>query len=307
MKTQDEIFVYPNPGPGADHACCRIRVFRTPQRGVHVLLTDLGSRNPGASLSNSIETIHMALQGQDEFPFTRVVIQHFVGDHLPGGVDCSVVSFDHAGNPSWKAIAPDAVASLLECDVAELLTAELPEGLTEAADRVRLMPQSLARRRVQRERVRSAQRSPSERRSEIPDHVSLDGWAVAPKVFSSAPAFQSYLNREARLADIDDALSDPQEVLVPTDWAVVVLEGNIGESGPRMCLRLPVCRVYPFWEDLPRHAGRRPGSGITRGILQLQIQNGLAGFPLDDHRFVEGLSLREIVDGVPVYDLSMGS
>ena len=137
MKINDLIHRYPTAVGTRRDGICRVRTFVDNNLQTTALLTDLGRKNTGASVTNSIEFICESLLARGVVPEKCSVIEHYEdGESRSGTFD--LVTFSEAGAPNWRSIKRDAVIERLGCDEAELSvkTAEIPRLLNEI-DRIR--------------------------------------------------------------------------------------------------------------------------------------------------------------------------
>ncbi|MDR3483181.1 MAG: DUF4263 domain-containing protein [Burkholderiaceae bacterium] len=137
MKTDDFIFRFPTCGLTKFDAICRVRLFSDKGNEKAALLTDLGDKNTGASVTNSIEKIRANLIQYGHIKFTSTVIEHYEGrSYFPQSFD--LVSFDSESNPSWKKISVGEAAEILSCDETELNTLiSANEMVVQQIDRIR--------------------------------------------------------------------------------------------------------------------------------------------------------------------------
>lgn len=104
-----------NRFPFGRNCACRIRIWKMDDGSHTVLMTDLGKDSPGASVTNTVETVASEVANRFSIdPETTVWIEHYEhaeGSSLPETFD--LVSFHwkdgRAGQPKWnrKATPPD--------------------------------------------------------------------------------------------------------------------------------------------------------------------------------------------------------
>jgi len=149
----------------------------------------------------------------------------------------------------------------------------------------------------------------------LPISFDFDTWSVYNEIFDTELDFRKRLvsdliemsseSEEPRAAvDIED---DQDDVIFETDKIFIEI---ISEDIYAM---VPIWASHPNDGDYDKKGdkwvlNRKPNQGITRGYLQWQISNVLAGLPLLDHRFPENLTLdKQVIKGKPVYKLFLGS
>lgn len=138
MKISDFAFRFPTCGLTRRDAICRARLFLVPNNKIAVLLTDVGSKNTGSSVTNSVETIYQTLLKRGHITDNAIVIEHY-DDSTCNGATCDLVTFDVDFTPNWKKIAIQEAAKILQCDEKEL-TSKTSENVNfmREVDRIRL-------------------------------------------------------------------------------------------------------------------------------------------------------------------------
>lgn len=113
MKITDTIFRYPSSSIFRNDGLCRVRTFVGKNKDIYVLITDIGDKNPSASVTNSIEYIYDALIERGIIPLQSQIIEHY-----ENSLSFDLVSF--TGSPNWKSLRLETVLDLLNCDEIEL-------------------------------------------------------------------------------------------------------------------------------------------------------------------------------------------
>ena len=116
MKISDFIFRYQAHRESVHDSICRVRVFHTDR--VAALLTDLGERNTGSSVTNSIESLCRHLVEAGHVPANARFIEHYETTHMSEAAFAIVTESD--GLPRWTRISADTAATMLGCPLAEL-------------------------------------------------------------------------------------------------------------------------------------------------------------------------------------------
>jgi hypothetical protein len=134
MKINDLVFQYPGfNGPGI----CRLRTFATASAGLVILLTDLGAKSTGPSITNSIEKIAQVLVSQGYAAGSFMLIEHYEGDRYKQAL-FQQVHLPERGPTSWQSMPAEEVQALVGCDAAELMDCSLWNmRLAGEIDRVR--------------------------------------------------------------------------------------------------------------------------------------------------------------------------
>lgn len=116
MKINDLIFQYPGfTTPGI----CRLRTFATSNGSLVILLTDLGSKNTGTSITNAIEKIAQTLDLRGYITGQCTLIEHYERED---GEQASFhqVHLPEEGPTSWQSLSEGQVQELVDCDALEL-------------------------------------------------------------------------------------------------------------------------------------------------------------------------------------------
>lgn len=113
MKISDFIYRYSSHRGQIHDSLCRVRLFFSPSQGKSALLTDLGDKNPGASVTNSIESLQRSLIESGHIESNTRLVEHYEeGSYRHGTYD--FVTFRN-GNPDWQsttvAIAADTIGA----------------------------------------------------------------------------------------------------------------------------------------------------------------------------------------------------
>lgn len=119
MKISDLIFLFP-PLSGCRHqGLCRVRLFVSP-RGAVAVLTDLGDKNTGVSVTNAVELIRETLVARGIIGSEAILIEHYEPEGFrPATFD--VVTISRNGYAEWDPITLEEASSLAGCDAAELM------------------------------------------------------------------------------------------------------------------------------------------------------------------------------------------
>lgn len=119
IKISDLIFQSPARHGSRTDSLCRVRTFVSPGQEVVALLTDLGDRNPGSSVTNSVEFIRRALIARGVIDTTAKIVEHYESNDFRRAT-FDVVSFSEKDLPNWHSISIQAASDLIGCAVAEL-------------------------------------------------------------------------------------------------------------------------------------------------------------------------------------------
>lgn len=134
MKISDFIFSYKSC---RRVSICRVRIFVPTANRVIVVLTDLGSKNIGASITNSLESLVSALLAKGYVDDKAKFIEHYESS-LGGMPSFDLVSFDGANDPSWETLSLESVIELLECNKDEFELSSLEnKRLFDEVERIR--------------------------------------------------------------------------------------------------------------------------------------------------------------------------
>lgn len=119
MKVSDFIFQFP-VGISPKHCgICRVRVFITTDEYPQVLLTDLGSKNIGPSVTNAVESIVKALVDRGHVPQYSRFIEHYEAEDR-GDASFDVVTISPRHATTWETLPAETIARTLGCDLSEL-------------------------------------------------------------------------------------------------------------------------------------------------------------------------------------------
>lgn len=137
MKISDFIFRYSSHRGQIHDPLCRVRLFYSPEKGKSALLTDIGNKNPGASFTNSIESLKRSLIESGHIDEDTRLIEHYEeGSYRQGTFD--LVTFRN-GIPDWQSTTAAIAASEIACDESEIQgqTADDPR-LVRQIDKLRM-------------------------------------------------------------------------------------------------------------------------------------------------------------------------
>jgi hypothetical protein len=129
MKVKDFIFRTPIPGRTRHDVICRVRVFRTNDNGMVALLTDLGHKNTGASVTNSVEKIRQALILASHIERHTQIIEHYEELFLIDGPTFDLVTFNAKNRPQWQQIDLKQAEAICQAEEQELLSKTLEDSL----------------------------------------------------------------------------------------------------------------------------------------------------------------------------------
>jgi hypothetical protein len=137
MKISDLIHRFPTSCGTRQDGICRVRLFVTSNSKILALLTDLGGKNTGSSVTNSIEFLCKSLLARGVVPDQCGFIEHYEENTYRGDT-FDVVTFDDSGAPDWKSIGRADAEALLECNQEELSARTLDQPrLVNEIDRIR--------------------------------------------------------------------------------------------------------------------------------------------------------------------------
>ncbi|MGO4379205.1 Shedu anti-phage system protein SduA domain-containing protein [Pseudoduganella sp. RAF53_2] len=111
MKISDFIFRYQAHRDSVHDSICRVRLFHTDR--VSALLTDLGDRNTGSSVANSIESLRHHLIDAGHIDQSARIVEHYEANHLSEATFALVTEVD--GLPNWQKLCTADAAALLGC------------------------------------------------------------------------------------------------------------------------------------------------------------------------------------------------
>ncbi len=137
LKISDFIFRFPTCGITRDDAICRVRLFVASGDTVYAVLTDLGEKNTGSSVTNSVENIRLELIKKGFISEHAKIIEHYDKEYPEGG-SFDFVTFDENNSPSWESSRLSSICEALSVDPKEFLThsLEIPK-LYEDIERIR--------------------------------------------------------------------------------------------------------------------------------------------------------------------------
>lgn len=115
MKLSDFIFRFPSRGLIITESICRVRIFVSTELVTYAVLTDLGDKNPGPSVTNSVEHIREKLLEDGLITNKTHIIEHYEKSPL-GNNSFDFVYFDNNNNPSWKSTSFDKISALISCN-----------------------------------------------------------------------------------------------------------------------------------------------------------------------------------------------
>lgn len=112
MKISDFAFRFPTCGLTRNDAICRVRLFVTHDNTVYAVLTDIGDKNTGPSVTNSVEHIRLELIKKGFISENAIIIEHYDKEFPEGGTFDFVV-FNEKNIPNWKSSHLDTVCEIL--------------------------------------------------------------------------------------------------------------------------------------------------------------------------------------------------
>jgi hypothetical protein len=124
VKISDFIFRFSTGRLTRNDAICRVRLFVSSNSAVYAVPTDLGEKNTGSPVTNSVENIRQALVDKGLITEEAKIIEHYDKDCLERG-SFDFVSFDENNNPRWKSTGLTNICSILESVPEEFLTYSL--------------------------------------------------------------------------------------------------------------------------------------------------------------------------------------
>jgi hypothetical protein len=137
VKLCDFIFRFTASGSSKNDSICRIRLFVSADRIAYAVLTDLGDKNTGSSVTNAIEYFRSELIKHGFISEHAKIVEHYEQEHVEGG-SFDFVSFDKDNNPTWKTQKIDYVCKLIECEAHEFLTPSLDiKRIYDEVERIR--------------------------------------------------------------------------------------------------------------------------------------------------------------------------
>jgi hypothetical protein len=118
MKVSDFIFRYSSHRGQIHDSLCRVRLFYSPDQGKSALLTDIGNKNPGQSVTNSIESLARSLIESGHIDESTRLIEHYEEcSYRQGTFD--FVTFQN-GIPDWHSTTAAIAATEIACDESEI-------------------------------------------------------------------------------------------------------------------------------------------------------------------------------------------
>ncbi|HEU4885591.1 MAG TPA: Shedu immune nuclease family protein [Longimicrobium sp.] len=117
MKISDFILRFSASRLRVRDAICRVRIFVTPSLKVVAVLGDLGLKNTGNSVTNSVEKIRETLIVRGFIDEHALIMEHYEwGTQEP---PFTRVSFDEDGDPAWDGMLLPEVIAFLGCSPGE--------------------------------------------------------------------------------------------------------------------------------------------------------------------------------------------
>lgn len=118
MKISDFIFQFPTCCGTRYDAICRVRIFVTKNQDIYAILTDLGEKNTGSSVTNTVEGIreHLILKGY--ISLDTNIIEHYEKSQYRNHT-FDLVKFDDQNNPSWENTILPKIIDLTESTESE--------------------------------------------------------------------------------------------------------------------------------------------------------------------------------------------
>jgi len=134
MKTLDIVHSFHDGKNRVSRGLCRVRSFVS-QSGTAVLLTDLGDKNDGQSVTNAVETVIDSLLRQGLVLEPAIFIEHYERNNLQSD------TFDRVTlhpKTDWMSLSRDEALAMLGCDQTELDDRSvLNRRIVEQADSLR--------------------------------------------------------------------------------------------------------------------------------------------------------------------------
>lgn len=119
MKINDIIYRFPLANSLKKDGLCRVRTFVNSNNQIITLITDIGSKNTSASVTNSIEYICESLIENGFVPKDATFIEHYE----PNGFHehtFDLVNLKSDNEPEWSKLEVLEVVKLLQCEPSEL-------------------------------------------------------------------------------------------------------------------------------------------------------------------------------------------
>lgn len=117
MKITDVVHNYPD-GSCLARGLCRVRLFVN-ESGIVVLLTDLGNKNDGQSVTNAVEHIIKSLQVLGVVMGPATYLEHYEREDSRGDT-FDVVTVGSLGGTHWQTINREQACRLIGCSMSEL-------------------------------------------------------------------------------------------------------------------------------------------------------------------------------------------
>ena len=135
MKIMDIVHNYPD-GSRLARGLCRVRLFVN-ESGVVALLTDLGNKNDGQSVTNAVEHIIKSLYVLGVVMGPATYLQHYERED-PRVDTFDIVTVESPGGTNWKTISREEACRLMGCPPIELDERSWEIGrIVAEADRLR--------------------------------------------------------------------------------------------------------------------------------------------------------------------------
>jgi hypothetical protein len=113
MKISDFIFRYSSHRGQIHDSLCRVRLFYSSEKGKSALLTDIGNKNTGASVTNSIECLRRALIESGHIDENTRLIEHYEEDSYRQRT-FDLVTFTN-DIPDWQSTTASVAAREIGC------------------------------------------------------------------------------------------------------------------------------------------------------------------------------------------------
>lgn len=136
MKITDIVHNYPDGNARLICGLCRVRSFMS-ESGIVVLLTDLGDKNDGQSVTNAVERIIKSLRELGVVIGPATYLEHYERED-PRCDSFDIVSVDSPGGTQWKTVSREEALVLMGCSPSELDERSWQSGrIVAQADRLR--------------------------------------------------------------------------------------------------------------------------------------------------------------------------
>lgn len=137
MKISDFVFRFPTCGLTRNDAICRVRLFVANDNTIYAVLTDLGEKNTGSSVTISVENIRLELIKKGFISEDARIIEHYDKD-FPEGGSFDFVTFNEQNSPNWTSSRLEAICEVLSVAPEEFSTHSLEiSRLFEDIERIR--------------------------------------------------------------------------------------------------------------------------------------------------------------------------